>query len=281
MRTHIDWLTFTMTPIYRSSYAEGTTPAESYVEALETAFLEVFGASLLNTAFGGNWEKQEKSRAPYTDAWNLGESGIVLFGSLTLNHCCVEISGAGCERLIKLKAMNEVLTAVHERVTRIDIACDVETKTTPENFVSVLSHGRMRANGFQTSSTGTTCYIGSKTSDRYARVYRYNKPHPRAHLLRIEHVFRRKHSKVVAKALLEHGLEGVAFASGTAFGWQHKDWEIKEDENISISTVSGARDAGKTIFWLINSCAPAFKRLCASGGILSAEEFLRTYFLDD
>jgi len=279
MRTHIDWLTFTMTPRYLSNYPDGVTISEQYADAIERAWVATFKRETLGKAFGGTWEKQERSRAPYTDAWVLKECGITLFASISLNHCCVEISGTGCERLIGLGLMQSVLNAVHERVTRIDIASDIDTETRPKEFVEQVNHERMRASGYQNSDSGETCYVGSQKSDRYARVYRYNSPHPRAHLLRVEHVFRREYAKVVAQQCLSNDVSAVAGAAGMAFGWAHEDWQPTVSDSADISIVSARREDGKTLFWLVNSVAPAFKRLCETGGITDPEEFLKRYFL--
>lgn len=267
-----------MTPRYQSSYPDGTTTAEVYADAIERAFLATFGKKLTADAFGGEWEKNERSRAPYTDAWKMGHGGFTLFASPTLNHCCVEISGQGCEALISSGLLNSVMSSVEDRVTRIDIACDVECDTRPAEFVQRMKHGRMRSSGYQNSDTGETCYVGSQKSDRYARVYRYNKPHPRSHLLRIEHVFRRENAKLVAKQCVEHGVDGVSLAAGEAFGWEHEVWGEDNDSDIDISVVREQGNEGRTVFWLVNSAAPAFKRLCASGGIKNPQEFLERYF---
>lgn len=281
MRTHIDWLTFTMTMQYASSYPDETTLSEMYALAMESTWLGAFGKTLLASAFGGDWQKQEHSRAPYKDSWIMPDGGITLFASPVLSHCCVEISGAGCERLIALGCLNDVLTLVADRVTRIDIACDIETKTEPLAFVEKRSHKRMMTDGHQDSKTGKTRYVGAKTSDRYARVYRYNPPHPRSHLLRIEHVFRKEYAKSVTKAVLECGVGSVSVAAGKAFGWVHDDWQTQTSDSADISVVSVERNMGKTIYWLVASVAPAFKRLCANGTITNPQEFLERYFLAD
>jgi len=279
MRTHIDWLTFTMTPRYEAGYPEGATQADMYAQAIEGAFRATFGDSLVADAFGGEWEKNARSRAPYTDAWKSKDGGITLFASETLSHCCIEISGQGCETLISKGLLGKVLHCVQSRVTRIDIACDIETDCRPQEFVGVTTHERMRASGYQTSETGETCYVGSQKSDRYARVYRYNDPHPRSHLLRIEHVFRREYAKVVAEKCAENNIDAIAVASGRAFGWAHAEWQPEKMDDASIQISHDRREQGNTVFWLVNSVAPAFKRLCANGSIRDPEEFLRDYFL--
>jgi len=279
MRTHIDWVTFTMTPVYRSHYPDDMSMEDVYADGLLGAWELTFGDTILALAFGGKWEKRERSRAPYTDAWELADKGIALYASPTLLHCCVEISGQGCERLIKLDALSEILRLVGERATRIDIACDIETETRPLEFVGSLKHERMRASGHQLSETGETCYVGSQKSDRYARVYRYFAPHPRAHLLRVEHVFRKDYAKQVAQLCAEGNLEAVAEAAGRVFGWGSVVWQPADTASVDLRGVGSDRKSSSTVAWLLTACAPAFKRLVASGEILDAESFLREHFL--
>jgi len=273
MRSHVDWLTFTL-PMWFSTRTDDT-----YSGAIEFAFVSTFEAATLAKAFGGSWERQERSRAPYTNAWTMPDAGITLFASQSLNHCCVEISGSGCERLIALGEMENVMRSTVERITRIDIATDIETDVTPMQFTAELEHKRMRSHGTQISSTGETVYIGSQKSDRYARVYRYAKPHPRAHLLRVEAVFRKQNAKTVVGRLLDTGINAVAKAAGDAFGFNHVVWRPYDGQDADISIVSPSRTAGNTVHWLITAAAPAFKRLVESGDIRDAEAFIREYFL--
>jgi len=273
MRTHIDWLTFTIPMVYDSE------KGDDYAMAIQAGLLVLFSDALVASVFGGAWKHESRSRAPYKDTWMDAESGISVYASPNLAHATIEISGQGCEKLIASGNMVVVLRGCHERITRIDVATDIETGTLPSEFVFFLSHERMRASGYQKSITGETCYVGSKKSDRYARVYRYFEPHPRANLLRIEHVFRREYAKVVAQSLLDTSLESVAAAAGKAFGWAHVDWQPEAAEHADISITAAERGQSSTVRWLLTSCAPAFKRLVADGTIRDAEEFLRVYFL--
>jgi len=275
MRTHIDWLTFTM----GMSYADETNDA--YANAIAYGFEDMFGAELVANAFGGKWTKNERSRAPYTDSWTIPNDGITLFASPNLAHCCIEISGQGCERLISASLLADVLCHCAGRVTRIDIASDIDTAVKPSEFVKKVNHERMRTSGHVISDTGETCYVGSQKSDRYARVYRYNAPHPRSHLLRIEHVFRRDYAKVVAREITKNRIEDIAASAGEAFGWSHPSWEISQDKSVDLSVVKAEPTMGGTVFWLIKSVAPAFRKLVAKGIIPDPEKFLRDYFLTD
>ncbi len=275
MRTHVDWITFTIPMIY---FGEGTN---AYAMAVSNGLEDMFGLELRRLAFGGDWQKQERSRAPYTDAWVQATGGVTLFASPNLTHACIEISGQGCERLLSEGQLHAVLDRAKERVTRIDIACDIETTVKPLQFVMQTSHERMRTSGYVQSDTGETCYVGSQKSERYARVYRYNPPHPRSHLLRIEHVFRKDYAKKVGAAICDGSIEQVAVSAGLAFGWAHEVWNPALVDSADISIVRERGTSGNTIYWLVNSVAPSFKRLCETGAIQDPEKFLREYFLTD
>lgn len=270
-----------MAPRYGTYNAEGMTTGDDYATAIEQAWIYTFGSDLLRAAFAGNWERQERSRAPYTDAWALPEKGITLFAGIALTHCCVEVSGEGCEILIRSDLLTRVLEMVASRVTRVDIACDIETDVLPLDFAEKRTHKRFQSDGYQNSKTGKTQYIGSKKSDRFARIYRYSKPHPRSHLLRVEHVFHKAYAKQVASEIIAKGVESVARASGLAFGWSHEVWQPDILESAIISVVHERRETGKTVFWLVSSVASAFKRLCADGTISDPQAFLQKYFLDE
>lgn len=276
MRTHVDWITFSVENVYPEF-----TPDDPYGGSLERGLLMLLGEPLVRLAFNGEWELRERSRAPYKHAWALKDSGITVFAAPALPHFCVEISGEGCERLIALKALQMTLERVSERVTRIDVASDIETEVSPQEFVSEVKHERMRANGYQNSESGQTCYVGSQKSERYARIYRYSHPHPRAHLLRVEHVFRREYAKAVAARICDTSQDAVANAAADAFGWAHRVWDTGVAELADITVVAPERKMGKTVFWMVDTVAATFKRLVREGIIKDPEEFLYRYFLSD
>jgi len=273
MRTHIDWLSFTIPMVYDTQEGQG------YAGAIRNGFLYLFTLDVVESVFGGAWTVGERSRAPYTDVWLDRENGLSLYASPNLTHATVEISGTGCEALISSGKLDDVLRGSAERITRIDIACDIETDVMPLTFTSVLSHERMRSSGYVYSDTGVTAYVGSKQSERFSRVYRYFEPHPRSHLLRIEHVFRRQHAKQVGAAIVEHGILAIAKAAGEIFGWAHPIWNVDSPAEVDISVTSAEKNAGKTVSWLVRSVAPAIQRLIEDGTIRDPEAFFRTYFL--
>jgi len=273
MRTHIDWLSFTCPVIYR------TGEDQYYIEAVREGMYNLLGEDVYRHFMEGEWIHEARGRAPYTDTWATRDTGMTLYSSPNTTHATIEISGQGCELLIQSGWMRRTLPMVAERVTRIDIACDIETETLPLEFVSEVSHNRMRSNGHHDSETGMTRYVGSKESERFARVYRYFPPHPRAHLLRVEHVFRRDYAKQVARAIVADSVGAVGVAAGTAFGWAHRDWDVTSDSSPDISITAPEKNAGKTISWLVRSVGPSIQRLILDGTIRDPEAFFRTYFL--
>lgn len=276
MRIHVDWLTFTCV---KNTYTG--IDGEVYGTTIEDALLMQLGEAFVRKAMNGVWVRQERARAPYRDAWTLENSSILVMASPKLNHLCVEVSGEGCERIIALDMMRELLELTKERVTRVDIACDIETETKPQDFVKERTHVRMQAGGEQHSRSGETVYVGSKSSERYVRCYRYNEPHPRSHLLRVEHVFRRDYAKKTVLALCELGESATAKACGNAFGWSHADWKVSSENEADISIVSPERKMGKTVFWMVNTVGSSFKKLVREGVIRDPKAFLEAYFLED
>jgi len=275
MRTHIDWLSFTMPMVY------DTGEGDNYGRAIQNAFRSLFDDDLVQTVFGGAWASEKRSRAPYKDTWADGKGGISLYASPGLTHCTVEISGNGCEQIIYKAKMPALLAACIDRITRIDIACDIETDVQPLTFTSVLSHERMRSSGYVYSDTGVTAYVGSKQSERFARVYRYFAPHPRAHLLRVEHVFRRDYAKKVGRSIVENGILSTANAAGQVFGWAHPVWDLDTIDVADISITAPEKNAGKTISWIVRSVSPAIRRLIADGTIRDPQAFFQSYFMPD
>jgi len=193
----------------------------------------------------------------------------------------VEFSGQGCTRLIERSLMDDVLVHVADRVTRIDVATDIKTDTMPEEFVAAGYSERFGTVGMFNSPTGQTAYIGSMKSERFARVYRYAEPHPRAGLLRIECVSRRDHAKAVASAILTAGEASTAATLGEVYGWQHAAWTPDAAADADISVARPEKAAGGTLFWLMRSAAPAFKRLVQEGVIDNPVDFLEKYFLEN
>jgi DNA relaxase NicK len=220
-------------------------------------------------------------RRPYGNGYRT-EKGIAIYYNTGLPHVLVEISGKGCDYLRKVGVMETIIVRMQERMSRIDFAVDIETETTIQDYVDGVVTEKFKARSFVTSKTGDTQYIGSRASERYARFYRYNPPHPRHKYLRNEFVFRKKSAKLFAQQLIDRDFEyeGIAKSCGALYDIEHPDW-FSPSETIPLSNYTPERRQGKTISWLCGQVAPAFKRMVKEGIIENPEEFLKEYFLNE
>lgn len=205
-----------------------------------------------------------KGRAPYRTRWAHPETEVSLFTHNKLPHALIEIPGRGCDDLIERGNLYSVINAVADRVTRIDIASDILCETNPIEFERERENGKFSARSEMVSESGTTVYVGSRTSERYARVYRYNKPHPRHRFMRVEHVVKAESAKALARTLSPETLSNVVAGLGIVFGWNHSDWN-PESEPIELEVYRPERKTGKTLWWLNDTIAPLLVRLHSEG----------------
>lgn len=273
MRHLIDWVSFTL-PIINDASTEA-----SLNQSFESAFMEGLGDEVGGHLAALKWEHMEHGRAPYSDAWSVGDNGITVFWSEKRPEILLEISGKGCDYMRSVGLETRLLERVQMRLSRLDIATDIECDTKPDAFVAARTGRKASSIAHVESQTGATVYVGSRTSEQYVRVYRYAKPHPRSDLLRVEHVFRRKYARVIASEILVQGIIAVVGAIGARYGWAHSSWGVPADDSDPIKFPRPEREAGGTVFWLIKQAAPAFQRLVREGVIKDAEGFLRNYFM--
>lgn len=268
MITKIDWLSFSL-PI-----GEGKPlPALQMWESVTNA-LEVFHPLVSSVLLEGQTYEYHKGRPPYSMGFARADAGVYIFCHPALSHFLVEITGRGCDTLGGDKRALGFLGKVAERLTRIDVASDMLCDTNPLEFAALRDAGRFKSHSEFVSESGTTAYVGSRTSDRYARVYRYNPPHERAHLLRAEHVLKAEQAKATAQAILSDGLPAVTVALGSAFGWSHAQWTPADVTEAEITVWRAERHAGKTLFWLNSAVAPAIIKLVRESGF-DVDEWVR------
>lgn len=268
MISKIDWLSFTL-PIGQGDAIQSHWLWETIVEELYS-----FSPIAAKLMIGGYKFEPRKGRPPYSMGFARADAGLYIFGHPTLSHVLFELSGAGCDALSLSDDAADFLAHIAPRLTRIDLASDMLCGTDPFEFVFFRNEGRFKTHSEFKSSSGTTCYVGSRTSNRYARVYRYNEPHERAHLLRAEHVLKGQEAKNTALSVLEHGVEATVNALGEAFGWHHADWQPHDVKAAEIATWRPERRSGKTVYWLNSQVAPVLVRLHRDG-VLDVERWLR------
>lgn len=267
MITHIDWLSLSF-----DSHAGEGIPFYRLQSAIMTAVSDL-PVILQETVIDDHTWTQAGGRAPYSVSYHRDDEGAVIFAHPNLPHALLEISGKGCEQLGSDPRAAELLAAVATRLTRIDIACDMTTEARPDEFTTLRFLGRFKSFSEVVSASGHTVYIGSRSSDRYARVYRYNAPHPRSHLLRCEFVLKAEQAQHTAEAILTDGIDGIAAALGNTFGWEHDAWQPAVSTSAEASAWRPERRKGKTVMWLYAQVIPALVG-CLRDGQITLDEFL-------
>lgn len=260
MLNKIDWISFSI-PVMQVA-------DEAYCHAEVVRALNDLHPTIADILGFNSGIKHGNGRAPYRVSIRPTESddGIVAFAHPALSHALIEISGRGCDELIAAGTIEATLQAVASRVTRVDIASDILTSLRPPAFAEQRNVKRFKATSHVNSESGESFYVGARSSNRYARVYRYNPPHERSAFLRVEHVVKQEDAKILAHALLTEGIEAVVASLGEGFGWQHPEWKL-EATAAEIAAYRPDRKEGKTLYWLADTIAPLLARLHNEGVI--------------
>lgn len=263
MDVHIDWVSFTL-PVGEGAHIV------SYADFLAEAdrLLMEIGKQHYEYIRDGQDFDMLVGRPPYRYQLQRDDRGVRIFGGGANSTILYELTGRACEGLRGEEDYKPFLAPIVERLTRLDLACDIRTATRPSEFANDRSHQKFRSVGFQRSETGETCYVGSTKSDRFARVYRYNHPHPRSELLRIEFVFRKSLATSTGQAVASAiSLMDVAAAAGVTFGWQHPDWDTGKQDTEALRVPIVNRSTNDTVAWLYRAVAPSIRKALIEGSL--------------
>lgn len=261
MLVKIDWLSFTL---------------ETEVEPKDASDLGLIAQKLVNEVgrhvaeqvFDRQVFSQAPGRTPYRIGLANADNTIRIYGGSHTGTILLELSGRGCVGLSNLPDAQRFVDSVAARITRFDTAVDIRQPTAPDVFVKCGYSKRFKHTGHVRSKTGHTIYIGSPKSDRFARVYRYYKPHPRHEFLRIEYVFRRKLATIAAEAFCsaQSWLHYAAQLGETwAWGSDIYDTGCTDDIQRLPGEAYGSKADSETVAWLYNQVAPAMQRLVNAG----------------
>jgi len=268
----IDWISFSVKFNQRSKGDEDETIGNILYELTQ---LDSSLPALLGIGEGG---ERTTGRKPYSHSWLRDDNGLSIFYHPSLDHALIEITGRGCSLLDEQGNLYRVLAIVTNRLTRLDIACDMLTGTRPEIFANKRDMGRFKSMEHKKTQSGETFYVGSRKSNRFARVYRYEPPHDRCMFLRCEFETHAKDARNTAIALLGNGIESVVKALGEAFGWTHGDWQPDTIDRAELKAWRPERGKGKTLFWLNNTIAPLLAKLHQEG-TLDVNEWIKNQVL--
>jgi len=222
---------------------------------------------------------------PEPEKWQVcNPRKLTVFGFDYDKHCklylshdgivTIEHTGLGCSFLDDRGLLYPLIQREAENCSRIDIASDILSEADPFDFINMRTDKRTKSHEDKLSKTGRTFVLGSKTSERHTKVYRYTHPHPRHMFLRIEYTFHRQDAKNIARMLDEYSLPGLCISSGKRYGWTHPDYQ--PDLNATeyeLRAWRPERRGGKTVHWLYAQVIPAIVK-SAKNGELDLSEFL-------
>jgi len=237
----IDWYSFTVPTVTPLS----ATGQETY-DVINQMLAALFGAAIDPLEPIGTWSISEARGFYKWRAVHVGSRLTLSWGEVN-PHVFVELPGQACTWAREVAVFERLVKMTADRASRIDAAIDIVTATTPEQFVAAGHAARFSDSlGNIKSKTGDTYYVGSRKSDRCARVYRYAPPHPRSHLLRIEAEYKGASARILAGTIASAGQLEAVRAAHAAFEWTSKELDpaflqcpsFLEDLRINRDTVS-------------------------------------------
>jgi len=266
----LDWFSFTF-PITLL----GEKDNEYTLTHVVSAFHEHTGQRLLSAVTKSLWT-WVPSAGFYTHKIQCPNSLVSISWNAGNPFALCEISGTSIDRVLLSCTAADLAVAANKRATRIDFAVDIETEETPEAFATLRDSRSFRAYAFYTTETGDTCYIGSRKSERMARVYRYNPPHPRAHLLRVEAEYKGDAAKMICDVLSQQSLTFTTLTAHAPFGWVHELWDTNGVRAGKIIARHYNRSDASRLRWLNTVVAPAIKQ-AAREGMIDLNEWIEEY----
>ena len=183
--------------------------------------------------------------------------GVRFFAGHASAPPLLEIGGAACDYLREIGVLRPLMERNVDGVTRLDLAGDITTDLRPAEFLAFGRSPRHASAGRAVSATGETEYIGSPTSDRRCRVYRYEPPHPRADALRVEVILRRELAKSAALALCASDVAAVWSEALAPFSFKCPLWRQPSQSLSPRMTLRNEPTNASRLRWLEKQIRPA------------------------
>jgi hypothetical protein len=269
MDAKVDYISFTCMVDCRGA-GEGDADSDAAQRALYTlhpAWWKGFAAHQM-------WEKGSGRGHYGTSRYNADTFAAVRFGG-SANHILVEMPGTACQWARDNGVLYSIIDEAAERLTRIDIAVDIPSGCSPSEFVQAGYGERWKSHATIISPEGATEYVGSMKSDRFARAYMYAPPHPRAGVLRVEHVLRAEYAKAAAARMAGGSVLDLAAACGAAWGWQSPFWKPGDLTDGKLKAKRADRHEPGRVRWLYDVVVPSLVKADAEG-LIDLADFWRT-----
>lgn len=284
MQPLIDWVSFTIPTKQdkegRNQWLDRTRVPLVRREVLARISTWI-GGDLMRHMFPEIEKDTGVGRFPYKYSMTDVETRIKVYFDPEISHILVEASGIGCKAISKSGLFERLLVDVGSHCSRLDVSCDLVTDMQPTDFARGGYSDRFKSTSVHNSDSGQTIYVGSPKSDRQAAIYRYADPHPRSHLLRVEHRFRRDAAKDMAAYVVEHGLDMAIAQCGEIWGWRHPLWDTDDLEPVPMPRVSVDAKDSNVARWLLTQVFPAMRRYEKEGKIPDLRAFVQTYLFEE
>lgn len=266
----VDWFSFTV-PLASGTDDQSPDTLAFMRDTIQNASNWHFSAVFHN----GDWELQSAGGF-YSVRMVDRFSGMRYAWGKVNNHIYVELPGKCCATLQEQGVLENIMFLHQAKCSRIDIAGDWETELTPRNTIGNSYQEGRRAFSEIRSPEGLTVYVGSRKSDRFMRVYRYSKPHPRSQYLRFEHENKGDVAKTVCANILEKGLQETF---GNAQNSYH--WDLQQVSELScvqgkIRSHRNHTESASTLLWLLETVAPSLAH-SHDEGIINLDTFIEQH----
>lgn len=270
----LDWLSFTFPLSF-----EGKQDYELTLPYVLSDWRKHVG-EILHSVVGTGYWSHERPVGFYHHKARHEDSGIVLQWSPGNPFALCEISGRSVDVVLRSVPLLSLAQAAGGRATRLDIAVDFETDITPEAFVASGYSERIKSKSSVDTETGSTRYVGSRSGGRFARVYRYAYPHPRAHLLRVEIETKGDFAKIICAQLCETSLTSIISAVNNSFAWKSPLWLDAGFEDSKLPARFYDHEGAETLRWL-NTVVAASLLKAHQNGLIDLGEWWIDHFGDN
>lgn len=269
MFTSIDYYSFTI-PL-KEPMGQGMFDSDKHY-AIEV-FVHSTGLEKFKNGIEDNWET-EAARGFYQTRLRHISADITLSYGAINSHIFVELAGKACANFDSQDLLNPLIERTWERATRIDFAVDIKTEIAPKTFIEARSNKSFKSSGNKYSPTGGTEYLGGRSSERMARVYRYYSPHPRHEYLRVEVEYKGDAAKIASKHVSQTGVRQASLDAHQPFGWLHPVWDTGDVTSTRITYRTYRPNTASTLVWLYGDVITAIRKATKTG-LLDLEEWLR------
>jgi len=268
MLCQIDWYSFTIPTI---------TPITGIgVEGLTSAYraFDTVGFMWLLPDYTDDGWSINLGRGFYKVRYQHQDTHIsVSWGSVN-PHVFVELDGQSCALLREAGILSSIIERTRESATRVDCSVDFETDLRPKEFAEYVGNERIFARGYMVSESGETAYIGARQSSRFARVYRFNPPHPRAGLLRVEAEYKGSAAKALLDVAKSSEVVALVTAAHEYFSWTHPLWVNSVPMALKVKLPVRDKAGTGNVRWLIRVAFPALLKANREG-LIDLPQMLR------